>query len=132
MKWLLGAISALLLLNVFAQQQTISDLRAELRKANGVLSVPLPAPANSSTASQDPQISRPIPHINWSGDRSTCNKWDKGNDWWRFTHAYLSDRVKYADYKVWFLYSQSYVDTFAFCFDKTFVNKVNEIASTVS
>jgi len=44
----------------------------------------------------------------------------------------LNDSIKYADYKVWFLYSQSYVDTFAFCFDKTFINKLNEIAATVN
>jgi hypothetical protein len=138
-KWILGVLSTLLLINIFAQQQTINDLRVELKKANSSNAAPLPSPSPSSSVTSTtsatpttPQTKRPVPQINWAGDVSTCNKYDKTHDWWALTHAYLSDPVKYTGDKVWFRYSQSYVNTFAFCFDKTFVTKVNEIALTVN
>ncbi len=147
MKWLLGLLCSLLLLNVLAQQQTVNELRAELKQAHLAaqavatsvtgLATPTttpgdtPAPSGGATLAQTSATKRPVPRITWIGDTGTCNKADKEHDWWKFTHAYLSDPVKYASYKVWFRYSQSYVNSFAYCFDKTFVNKVNEIAATV-
>jgi len=137
-KWLLGLVVSLLLLNVLAQQQTINDLRAELRQAHVAAQAPATsptdtiAPTDSATPTQTSTTKRPVPRITWSGDVGTCNKADKEHDWWKFTHAYISDPVKYASYKVWFLYSQSYVNSFAYCFDKTFVNKVNEVAATIN
>lgn len=147
MKWLLGLLCSLLLLNVLAQQQTVNELRAELKQAHlaaQAVATPAtdmaaptatpgdtPTPSDSATPAQTSASKRPAPRTTWIGDVGTCNKADREHDWWKFTHAYLSDPVKYASYKVWFLYSQSYVNSFAYCFDKAFVNKVNEVAATV-
>ncbi|CAB4689724.1 MAG: hypothetical protein F2664_08815 [Actinobacteria bacterium] len=172
MKWILGVLSGLLLFSVLAQNQTIGDLRAQLKDAKAASAVPAPAPdatavdpavdpapepstdpgstpsltpdattpdattpATSATASPTASATttqtRPTPKTVWSGDTSQCNKFDQSSEWWQYTHAYLSDPKKYSAYKIWFLNSQSYVNTFAYCFDKGFVNKVNEIASTI-
>ena len=170
MKWILGLLSGLLLFSVLAQNQTIGDLRAQLKDAKAASAVPAPAPdatavdpasepladsgstptpdastpdattpaassngspTGSPTASATPTQKRPTPKTVWSGDTSQCNKFDQSSEWWQYTHAYLSDTKKYSAYKIWFLNSQSYVNTFAYCFDKGFVNKVNEIASTI-
>ena len=167
MKWILGLLSGLLLFSVLAQNQTIGDLRAQLKDAKAASAVSAPAPdatavdpapepstdpgstpsltpdattpaasstaspTVSPTASATPTQKRPTPKTVWSGDTSQCNKFDQSSEWWQYTHAYLSDPKKYSAYKIWFLNSQSYVNTFAYCFDKGFVNKVNEIASTI-
>jgi len=166
-KWILGLLSGLLLFSVLAQNQTIGDLRAQLKDAKAASAVSAPAPdatavdpapepstdpgstpsltpdattpaasstaspTVSPTASATPTQKRPTPKTVWSGDTSQCNKFDQSSEWWQYTHAYLSDPKKYSAYKIWFLNSQSYVNTFAYCFDKGFVNKVNEIASTI-
>jgi len=160
-KWFLGALCAFLVLNIFAQRQTIAELKDQVRQSSSVVSAPVPeatateeVPATDSTVSTAPTpepstttkaatpttestptpstaTKRVLPKIIWSGDVSSCNKADKDAEWWQFLNAYLSDSVKYAGYKVWFEYSIQYVNSNAYCFDKNFVKKVNEVASTL-
>ena len=161
MKWFLGVLCGFLVLNIFAQRQTIAELKDQVRQSSSVVSAPVPeanateeVPATNSTVSTAPTpepsatasettptadatpkpsntAKKVLPKINWSGDVSSCNKADKDAEWWQFLNAYLSDSVKYAGYKVWFEYSIQYVNSNAYCFDKNFVKKVNEVASTL-